>query len=157
MSRRLTSLESTSFYTFIVRSFSMDKVRFTHKLRDSVTRFLPPIFSVSIVCGPILGISKSLTDTWMWKLGLRPRNSQKITKIGFSLQCVLCCRYAYEILMVHLQVIENCWRHYLDAGTFYVPGERHRWEGTESYKKTNCVNNTGVIVTRKAPVLKPEF
>ncbi len=29
------------------------------------------------VCGPILGIYKSPTDTWMWKLGLRPRNSQK--------------------------------------------------------------------------------
>ncbi len=26
--------------------------------------------------GPILGIYKSLTDTWKWKLGLRPRNSQ---------------------------------------------------------------------------------
>ncbi len=31
----------------------------------------------SQICGPILGIYKSLTDTWMWKLGLRPRNSQK--------------------------------------------------------------------------------
>ncbi len=29
------------------------------------------------ICGPILGKYKSLTDTWMWKLGLRPRNSQK--------------------------------------------------------------------------------
>jgi hypothetical protein len=29
------------------------------------------------ICGPILGIYKSPTDTWMWKLGLRPRNSQK--------------------------------------------------------------------------------
>ncbi len=28
-------------------------------------------------CGLILGIYKSLTDTWMRKLGLRPRNSQK--------------------------------------------------------------------------------
>jgi hypothetical protein len=34
------------------------------------------IFPVSIcLCGPILGIYKSLTDTWMWILGLRPRNS----------------------------------------------------------------------------------
>ncbi len=41
------------------------------------------------ICGPILGIFKSLTDTWMRKLGLRPRNSQKrnIQK-GFSLQCM---------------------------------------------------------------------
>ncbi len=28
-------------------------------------------------CGSILGTHKSLTDTWMWKWGLRPRNSQK--------------------------------------------------------------------------------
>ncbi len=26
-------------------------------------------------CGLILGIYKSITDTWMWKLRLRPRNS----------------------------------------------------------------------------------
>ncbi len=29
------------------------------------------------ICGPILGIYKSLTDTRMWKLGPRPCNSQK--------------------------------------------------------------------------------
>ena len=29
------------------------------------------------LCGPILGICKPLTDTSMWKFGLRPRNSQK--------------------------------------------------------------------------------
>ncbi len=29
----------------------------------------------SQICGPILGIYKSLTNTWMRKLGLRPRNS----------------------------------------------------------------------------------
>jgi hypothetical protein len=29
------------------------------------------------ICGPFLGIYKSLTDAWIWKLGLRPRNSQK--------------------------------------------------------------------------------
>ncbi len=34
-------------------------------------------FLLEEICGPILGIYKSLTDTWMWKLGLRPRNSQK--------------------------------------------------------------------------------
>ncbi len=27
------------------------------------------------ICGPFLGIHKSSTDTWMWKLGRRPRNS----------------------------------------------------------------------------------
>jgi hypothetical protein len=34
-------------------------------------------FLLEEICGPILGIYKSLTDTGMWKLGLRPRNSQK--------------------------------------------------------------------------------
>ncbi len=33
------------------------------------------IFSCSRIGRPILGIYKLLTDTWMWKLGLRPRNS----------------------------------------------------------------------------------
>ncbi len=33
------------------------------------------IFSCSRMGRPILGIYKLLTDTWMWKLGLRPRNS----------------------------------------------------------------------------------
>ena len=29
------------------------------------------------ICTPLLGLYKSLTDTWMWKLRLRPRYSQK--------------------------------------------------------------------------------
>ncbi len=29
------------------------------------------------ICRPLLGPYKSLTDTWMWKLRLRPRYSQK--------------------------------------------------------------------------------
>jgi hypothetical protein len=29
------------------------------------------------ICRPILGLYKLHTDTWMWKLGLRPRYSQK--------------------------------------------------------------------------------
>ncbi len=40
------------------------------------------------ICRPILGLNKSLTDTWMLKLGLRPCYSQKRnTYVGFSLQC----------------------------------------------------------------------
>jgi hypothetical protein len=34
-----------------------------------------PISSCSRIDRPIVGIYESLTDTWMWKLGLRPRNS----------------------------------------------------------------------------------
>ncbi len=33
------------------------------------------IFSCSRIGRPIVGIHKSLTETWMWKLGLRPHNS----------------------------------------------------------------------------------
>jgi hypothetical protein len=35
------------------------------------------LFCCRKICGPILGIYKLLTYTWIWKLGLRPRNSQK--------------------------------------------------------------------------------
>ncbi len=42
------------------------------------------LFCSSQICGPILGLYKSVTYTWMWKLGLRPLNSQKrIHKWGF--------------------------------------------------------------------------
>ncbi len=41
------------------------------------------------ICEPILGVYILLTDTWMWKLGLRPPNSfSGNTYMGFSLQCV---------------------------------------------------------------------
>jgi hypothetical protein len=33
------------------------------------------LFCSSKICGPILGIYKSLTDTWMWKLALRLRSA----------------------------------------------------------------------------------
>ncbi len=47
------------------------------------------LFCCRKICGPILGIYIMLTDTWMWKLGLWPRNSQKRnTYLGFSLQCI---------------------------------------------------------------------
>ncbi len=41
-------------------------------------RFIYPTVDLPILLPrPILGIYLSLTDTWMWKFGLRPRNSQK--------------------------------------------------------------------------------
>ncbi len=40
-----------------------------------IPRIGPNIFLCSRIGRPIVGIYKSLTDTWMWKLGLRPRNS----------------------------------------------------------------------------------
>ncbi len=49
------------------------------------------LFCCRKICEPILGIYKSLTDTWMWKLGLRPRNSfSGNTSMEFSLQSASC-------------------------------------------------------------------
>ncbi len=48
------------------------------------------------ICRPILGLDKLLTDTWMLKLGLRPRYSQKRnTYMWFALQCVSKPLFAY--------------------------------------------------------------
>jgi len=44
------------------------------------------LFCCKKICGPILRIYKSLTETWMWKLGLMPRNSFcRNTLMGFPL------------------------------------------------------------------------
>ncbi len=67
----------------------MSRSSYTHvSLRDlNISRIGLPIL-LQEICGPILGIYKSLTDTWMWKLGLRHRNSQqRNTYMEFSLQC----------------------------------------------------------------------
>ncbi len=51
--------------------------------------------SVCLFCcwkigGPTVGINRSLTEAWIWKLGLRPRNSfSGNTWIEISLQCTL--------------------------------------------------------------------
>ena len=63
------------------------------------------IFSWSRIGRPIVGIYKSLTDTWTWKLGLRPRNS-------FS--GIICFEFA--VFAVHSEVRTNHgqWYHSLD-------------------------------------------
>ncbi len=38
------------------------------------------LFCCRKICGPILGLYKSLTTQWMWKLGRRPRNSSSGNK-----------------------------------------------------------------------------
>jgi hypothetical protein len=46
-------------------------------------------FSCCRIGRPILGIYKSLTDTWTWKLGLRPRNSfSENIYLDFSVLCL---------------------------------------------------------------------
>jgi hypothetical protein len=56
------------------------------------------LFCCSQICEPILEIYKSLTDTWLWKLGMRPRNSQKKKyKYGiFVAVQYYCCRAFLE-------------------------------------------------------------
>jgi hypothetical protein len=50
-------------------------------IHASVSDSYIPTISLPIlleeICRPIMGLYKSLTDTWLWKLGLRPCNSQK--------------------------------------------------------------------------------
>jgi hypothetical protein len=53
-------------------SYSHISVRDLHIFPGSVC-----LFCWRKICGPILGIYKSLNDTWMWKLRLRPSDSQK--------------------------------------------------------------------------------
>ncbi len=43
--------------------------------KKPIQKFKTNITRKGNVCGPILGIYKSLTDTWMWKVELRPCNS----------------------------------------------------------------------------------
>ncbi len=51
------------------------------------------IFSCSRIGRPIAEIYKSLTDTWMWKLGLRPRNSfSENICFKFSVLCLCSVR-----------------------------------------------------------------
>ncbi len=51
------------------------------------------------ICGPILGIYKSLTDTWMWKLGLRPRNSFSGIFVAARLMLTKVC----------ISILFGCW------------------------------------------------
>jgi hypothetical protein len=54
-------------------------------------------FLLEEICGPILGIYKSLIDTWMWRLGLRPRNSQKRNiYTELPLQCGFCWIHVFK-------------------------------------------------------------
>ncbi len=58
----------------------MSPSSYTHiSVRDSyISRIgLSILLQPNTVWGPILGINKLLTDTGMWKLGLRPCNSHK--------------------------------------------------------------------------------
>ncbi len=60
------------------------------------------LFCCRKLCGPILGIYKSLTDTWMWKLGLRPHNYQKKEYINGIFVAV----YKAQLISENLKILE---------------------------------------------------
>jgi hypothetical protein len=59
------------------------------------------------MCVPILGIYNSLTDTRMWKLGMRLRNSQK--KIHKWVFC--CSAHKAECTMYMLEEAKDHFKH----------------------------------------------
>ncbi len=54
------------------------------------------LFCCRKICGPILGIYKSLTDTWMWKLGLRCRAIPRKGIHKWDFRCSALLRAIYE-------------------------------------------------------------
>jgi hypothetical protein len=68
------------------------------------------------ICGPVLGIHKSLTGTWMWYLGLRPRYSfSRNTYMGFPLQ------YTHSTLpkTVTKKVVLTCFQYTLHTHPYH--------------------------------------
>jgi hypothetical protein len=82
------------------------------------------------VCGPILGIYKSLTDAWRWKLGLRPRNSQKgICKWDFRCSATaesLYRRSGQQVLLLHGQCWESHTSHITQSPGYWVRAAARR-------------------------------
>ena len=76
------------------------------------------LFFCRKICEPILGIYKSLRGTWMWKLGLRPRSSQK-RNIGASVSIsTFMCLWANYIFPRWVCLF--CWRKYVDWSWEYI-------------------------------------
>ncbi len=74
--------------------------------------YIPRLICLSFcrkISGPILEKYKSLTDKWVWKLGLRPRNSQK--RIFVAMHVKICNRdkssQLKEVILDFLQIITS--------------------------------------------------
>ncbi len=69
--------QSRKFETNIPRKgIAQPQSQFLHSCVFERFIYIPfCLFCCRKICGPFLGIYKSLTDTWMWELGLWPRNS----------------------------------------------------------------------------------
>jgi hypothetical protein len=84
-------------------------------------RIGPDIFCIRIG-KPIVGLSKSLTGTWMWKLGLRPRNSFS-GNICFEFSVLCLCIVVHEKQILKKVRIKTRWSLVRDRGmkdAFYV-------------------------------------
>ncbi len=80
------------------------------------------IFSCSRIGSPIVGIYKSLTDTWMWKLGLMPRNSSSgYICFEFSVFCLCSAIVGFSnphVLLAWFQTTKNMCLQALDFISF---------------------------------------
>ncbi len=95
------SFPKKNYNVLSLNSYTHISVRFIY-FRGSVC-----LFCCRKICGPILGICKSLTDTWMWKLGLMLRNSQKRNRYlnGIFVAVYLCCQIVLLVLVHTLNTI----------------------------------------------------
>ncbi len=62
------------------------------------------LFSCNRIGRPIMGLYKSLTDTWMWKLGLRPHNSFSGNIVLNFRYCVFAMLYLIVLLILRIGV-----------------------------------------------------
>ncbi len=82
------------------------------------------IFYRSRIGRPIVGIYESLADTWMWKLGLRPRNSfpgNSCLEFSVLCLCLQCVGYSPYLLTCSLSWMS--WLFPLFAHLFSVLNE----------------------------------
>ncbi len=84
-------------------------------MKQSVLNHLciPPgsvhIFSCSRIGRPIMAIYKTLTDAWMWKLGLWPRNSFS-GNICFEFSVFCLCSVLYQVLEIACTIAHLLYR-----------------------------------------------
>ncbi len=99
------------------------------------------LFCFRKIGGPIVGIYKSLTDTWIWKLGLRPRSFFSV-KYRISYTYVFktspeYCRGLFNVVVVCLEEISHWywyfvyklsvhWQETKDSGKTITPEAKRR-------------------------------
>ncbi len=95
---RKDALQRKSHLCLPIEGIARPQSQFPHSCLRAIYIFLESvhIFSCSRIGRPILRIYKSLTDTWIWKLGLTPRNSfSGNICFEFSVLCLCSVLYSY--------------------------------------------------------------